>query len=383
MPQLVGNRGMPGKIQRKANALDLQITGDIADFMFQRDKILTMRQTQTEQCGQGRHHILDFSIAAAPGHHIDAIQRVIEKMGIDLILERLEFQLFLSALIPFVLPDVFFGVGKHTVIRSGKKGDFVLTSDMYVGIQVSPTGTHHRMPQFPKRSGKAARNKYRQRNTCYQRTCQAISEHVENGLGRRIYLIPAEPGRQGPSVSHTCTDEELLLVFRQLVSQYQSAVLQAITYIGIQKSVAYVCKATHIDHQIQRANRVRQIMRGIVNGAIHHKGVSGSRGEPDCVPIRSKGVFKRVINEGLDLSGYKVAVQLSVTVCHVDPLNAAVIFRVAHHQQPKLIGQAGNILQMSQKKGLYCRIRHDVDGIILKLFPLVVQFPAKQINVFL
>lgn len=54
MPQLVGNRGMPGKIQRKANALDLQITGDIADFMFQRDKILTMRQTQTEQCGQGR-----------------------------------------------------------------------------------------------------------------------------------------------------------------------------------------------------------------------------------------------------------------------------------------------------------------------------------------
>mgnify|MGYP000030087145 CR=1 FL=1 len=48
MTQLVGNRGMPGKIQRKANALDLQITGDIADFMFQRDKILTMRQTQTD-----------------------------------------------------------------------------------------------------------------------------------------------------------------------------------------------------------------------------------------------------------------------------------------------------------------------------------------------
>ncbi|MNJ01625.1 hypothetical protein D3C73_1613120 [compost metagenome] len=72
---------------------------------MQRNQLLILANAYAQQLAERDDHFADILVAGQHCHRVDRLQRVIDKMRINLRHERLHFRFLLAALLGLHLPD--------------------------------------------------------------------------------------------------------------------------------------------------------------------------------------------------------------------------------------------------------------------------------------
>ena len=113
-----------------ADLLDIEVVGNVCDLFFDRDDVLPVAQANAEHICQGVHQTHDILRIVVAGHPADGIQRIVEEMRLDLLLEGLHLCGPLVLLLHIDHLDQLVDARNHVVKALPKLPDFIVVLEI-------------------------------------------------------------------------------------------------------------------------------------------------------------------------------------------------------------------------------------------------------------
>ncbi|MNN18235.1 hypothetical protein D3C81_1314410 [compost metagenome] len=113
----------------KAKFLNVQIVPHMLHFHRKRDQLLIFTNADSQQLAKRDHHFTDILISLQDGQRIDRLQRIVNKMRIDLGDQRLKLKFFLTRLLGLHLLNQFGNLRTHPVEAIDQQIRLVFAAD--------------------------------------------------------------------------------------------------------------------------------------------------------------------------------------------------------------------------------------------------------------